>query len=180
VKSTAARSRLPSWPSSSITTRWLDAGAQAIVVEARESAQQVGLFDASGGSTSRRRRHLPPLRDGRTIFEAPNKRSQFDSSATLATRCTSATSGAEVLRVEIYRRGYTPMLTGTCSLHGRRGRLNMNRTFAIDSLPEARAHRSGDTHAIVVVDVFRATTVVVTALAAGHRVYPGGDPLPRR
>jgi 2-phosphosulfolactate phosphatase len=47
----------------------------------------------------------------------------------------------------------------------------MNRTFVIDALPE-RAARYRDTHAIVVVDVFRATTVIVTALACGHRVYP--------
>ncbi|HEV2034867.1 MAG TPA: 2-phosphosulfolactate phosphatase [Candidatus Dormibacteraeota bacterium] len=47
----------------------------------------------------------------------------------------------------------------------------MNRTFVIDSLPE-RAIRYRDTHAIAVVDVFRATTVIVTALACGHRVYP--------
>ncbi len=47
----------------------------------------------------------------------------------------------------------------------------MNRTFVIDALPE-RAHRYRETHAIAVVDVFRATTVIVTALSCGHRVYP--------
>jgi 2-phosphosulfolactate phosphatase len=47
----------------------------------------------------------------------------------------------------------------------------MNRTFVIDALPE-RANLYRDTHAIAVVDVFRATTVIVTALACGHRVYP--------
>ncbi|GAC1512783.1 MAG: hypothetical protein NVS1B3_16750 [Candidatus Dormibacteraceae bacterium] len=47
----------------------------------------------------------------------------------------------------------------------------MNRSFVIDALPE-RASRYRDTHAIVVVDVFRATTVIVTALACGHRIYP--------
>jgi len=44
-------------------------------------------------------------------------------------------------------------------------------SFAIDALPEsAAAYR--DTHAIVVVDVFRATTVIVTALSCGHRIFP--------
>ncbi len=47
----------------------------------------------------------------------------------------------------------------------------MSGRFAIDALPESAA-RYRDTHALVVVDVFRATTVVVTALACGHRVYP--------
>ncbi len=47
----------------------------------------------------------------------------------------------------------------------------MKASFAIDALPEsAAAYR--DTHAIVVVDVFRATTVIVTALFCGHRIFP--------
>lgn len=46
-----------------------------------------------------------------------------------------------------------------------------SRTFAIDALPEsADAYR--DSHAIVAVDVFRAATVVVTALVQGRDVYP--------
>ena len=49
----------------------------------------------------------------------------------------------------------------------------MTRSFVIDSLPEgAPQYRS--THAMVAVDVFRATTVIVTALHAGHPVYPVG------
>lgn len=44
----------------------------------------------------------------------------------------------------------------------------------IDSLPES-AVRYRDTHAMVVVDVFRATSCIVTALAAGHQVYPVGS-----
>lgn len=49
----------------------------------------------------------------------------------------------------------------------------MRPSFVIDALPESAAlYRS--THALVVVDVFRATTVIVTALAQGHPVYPVG------
>lgn len=47
----------------------------------------------------------------------------------------------------------------------------MRQSFIIDALPERGAHYR-DTHAIVVVDVFRATTVIVTALSCGHRIYP--------
>jgi 2-phosphosulfolactate phosphatase len=47
----------------------------------------------------------------------------------------------------------------------------MKRSFVIDALPE-QAARYRDTHAIAVVDVFRATTVIVTALSCGHRIYP--------
>jgi 2-phosphosulfolactate phosphatase len=41
----------------------------------------------------------------------------------------------------------------------------------IDALPE-RAALYRSTHAIVGIDVFRATTTIVTGLAAGRRVYP--------
>ncbi len=47
----------------------------------------------------------------------------------------------------------------------------MAHSFVIDSLPESAA-RYRDTHALAVVDVFRATTCIVTALFRGHAVYP--------
>ena len=47
----------------------------------------------------------------------------------------------------------------------------MRQSFVIDALPESAA-RYRSTHSMVVVDVFRATTVIVTALAGGHSVYP--------
>lgn len=46
-----------------------------------------------------------------------------------------------------------------------------SRTFVIDSIPESAA-KYRQTHAIVAIDVFRATTVIVTALAGGHPIYP--------
>src|SRR5438105_10268319 len=54
------------------------------------------------------------------------------------------------------------------------GRTEMAHSFVIDSLPESAA-RYRDTHALAVVDVFRATTCIVTALAGGHAVYPVGN-----
>lgn len=45
------------------------------------------------------------------------------------------------------------------------------RSFVIDSTPES-VSKYRDTHAIVAIDVFRATTVIVTALARGHPIYP--------
>ena len=47
----------------------------------------------------------------------------------------------------------------------------MRGSFAITALPE-QAPRFGATHAVVAVDVFRATTTIVTALAQGRRVFP--------
>lgn len=49
----------------------------------------------------------------------------------------------------------------------------MTRSFVVDALPESAA-RYRSTHALVAVDVFRATSVIVTALAGGHSVYPVG------
>ena len=46
-----------------------------------------------------------------------------------------------------------------------------DRSFVIDSLPESAASYR-QSHAIVAVDVFRATTLIVTALACGHPIYP--------
>jgi 2-phosphosulfolactate phosphatase len=45
------------------------------------------------------------------------------------------------------------------------------RSFVIDTTPES-VSKYRDTHAIVAIDVFRATTVIVTALAHGHPIYP--------
>jgi len=50
----------------------------------------------------------------------------------------------------------------------------VTRRVVIDALPESVAHYR-DSHAIVAVDAFRATTTIVTALAAGRRVYPVGS-----
>jgi phosphosulfolactate synthase len=87
--------------------RWLEAGAVRLVVEARESAQDVGLFskpgEFDGGQADR-------LADAfgleRLLFEAPNKASQF---ALIDHFGPAVQLGnvrlEEVLRVEIYRRG---------------------------------------------------------------------------
>lgn len=86
---------------------WLDAGAMAIVVEARESAQQIGLFDDAGRlnfDAAEAFARAFGLR--RTIFEAPNKRSQFDFLSHFGPEIhLSNVRLEELLRVEIYRRG---------------------------------------------------------------------------
>lgn len=87
--------------------RWLDAGARELVVEARESAKGVGLFDDSGNFN-------PALADrfaadfglDLVTFEAPNKPSQFallDHFGSEVRLCNVRLE--ELLRVEIYRRG---------------------------------------------------------------------------
>src|SRR5258707_935123 len=58
--------------------RWLDAGALQLVVEARESANEVGLFDAGGNLNRGFADRFAGAFGLRTvIFEAPNKPSQF-------------------------------------------------------------------------------------------------------
>lgn len=86
---------------------WLEAGASELVIEARESAQGVGLFDDRG-------RFNGQLADAfagefgldALVFEAPTKPSQFamlDHFGPGVRLCNIRLE--EVLRVEIYRRG---------------------------------------------------------------------------
>ena len=86
---------------------WLEAGARQLVIEARESARGVGLFDASGKLKAALADCLVaafghPL----LLFEAPDKPSQFallDHFGPSVHLCNVRLE--EVLRVEIYRRG---------------------------------------------------------------------------
>ena len=87
--------------------RWLAAGAKQVVVEARESAQSVGLFGADGALN---RGFADELADAfgleQVVFEAPNKASQFallDHFGREVHLCNVRLE--EILRVEIYRRG---------------------------------------------------------------------------
>ncbi|MEA2616928.1 MAG: phosphosulfolactate synthase [Chloroflexota bacterium] len=87
--------------------RWLLAGAEQIVVEGRESASGVGLFDTAG-------RVNWPAADAfvrawgleATVFETPTKASQFQFLSHFGDRVQlSNVRLEELLRVEIYRRG---------------------------------------------------------------------------
>jgi phosphosulfolactate synthase len=87
--------------------RWLDAGALQLVVEARESARGVGLFDDDGAfNPDYADRFAGAFGLDTLIFEAPNKPSQFALLEHFGTRVHLCNVRLEeVLRVEIYRRG---------------------------------------------------------------------------
>jgi phosphosulfolactate synthase len=87
--------------------RWLDAGAEQVVVEARESAQEIGLFDGSGRlNFDAADAFAEAFGMERTVFEAPNKKSQFDFLDHFGAEVNlSNVRMEELLRVEIYRRG---------------------------------------------------------------------------
>jgi phosphosulfolactate synthase len=87
--------------------RWLDAGAKQIVVEARESAQDVGLFGAKGDfDATAADRFAAAFGHEVAIFEAPNKPSQFALLNHFGPSVhLSNVRLEELLRVEIYRRG---------------------------------------------------------------------------
>lgn len=87
--------------------RWLDAGAEKIVVEGRESAQDVGLFDGKGKLNERfSDQFVQAYGMERTVFEAPNKPSQFALLNHFGPWVQlSNIRLEELLRVEIYRRG---------------------------------------------------------------------------
>ena len=87
--------------------RWLSAGAVRLVIEARESAEDVGLFSAPGEFDSRQAdRLVEAFGLERLLFEAPDKASQF---ALIDHYGPAVQLGnvrlEEILRVEIYRRG---------------------------------------------------------------------------
>jgi phosphosulfolactate synthase len=86
---------------------WLDAGAVQLVVEARESARGVGLFDKDGNlNTTYADRFVAAFGFETVMFEAPNKSSQFallNHFGRQVHLCNVRLE--ELLRVEIYRRG---------------------------------------------------------------------------
>jgi phosphosulfolactate synthase len=86
---------------------WLEAGAVQLVVEARESARGVGLFDQDGQlNKAYADRFVDAFGFATVVFEAPNKPSQFallDHFGRDVHLCNVRLE--ELLRVEIYRRG---------------------------------------------------------------------------
>jgi phosphosulfolactate synthase len=87
--------------------RWLDAGAKDIVIEARESAESVGVFDEHGKmNTGLAERFVEAFSMEKTVFEAPDKPSQFAFMNHFGPEVhLSNVRLEELLRVEIYRRG---------------------------------------------------------------------------
>ncbi|HEV7886419.1 MAG TPA: phosphosulfolactate synthase [Acidimicrobiales bacterium] len=86
---------------------WLDAGADELVVEARESAAGVGLFGESGALDTRLAdRFAEAFGLSKVVYEAPTKPSQFALLDHLGAEVRLANVRLEeLLRVEIYRRG---------------------------------------------------------------------------
>lgn len=87
--------------------RWLDAGVRELVVEARESAKGVGLFDDDGSfNGGLADRFATAFGLDIVTFEAPNKPSQFALINHFGPRVRLCNVRLEeLLRVEIYRRG---------------------------------------------------------------------------
>lgn len=87
--------------------KWLDAGAVQLVLEARESARGVGLFDEHGNlNKAFADRFAEAFGLTSLMYEAPNKPSQFalfDHFGPEIHLCNVRLE--ELLRVEIYRRG---------------------------------------------------------------------------
>jgi len=86
---------------------WLEAGAVELIVEARESAKGIGVFDAQGRlHTSFADRFVEAFGLRNLTFEAPDKLSQFALLDHFGPEVRiSNVRLEELLRVEIYRRG---------------------------------------------------------------------------
>lgn len=87
--------------------RWLDAGARRLVIEARESAAGVGVFDPAGGmNAGLADRFADAFGLELLLYEAPTKPSQFAFLDHFGPQVQlSNVRLDELLRVEIYRRG---------------------------------------------------------------------------
>lgn len=86
---------------------WLDAGAKQLVIEARENAMGVGLFDGDGMlNDALAKRFIEHFGEENTVYEAPIKKSQFALIDYFGQRVFLGNVRLEeLLRVEIYRRG---------------------------------------------------------------------------
>lgn len=102
--------------------RWLGAGARRLVVEARESAQDVGLFSAPGQfDAGQAERFAEAFGLENVLFEAPDKASQFALINHFGPEVQLGNVRLEeVLRVEIYRRGLHSDAFGREELRPRR------------------------------------------------------------
>jgi phosphosulfolactate synthase len=88
-------------------TAWLQAGAERLIIEARESALGVGLFDGMGSFNAELAdRFVEAFGLDRVVFEAPSKYSQFAIMDHFGAHVRLGNVRLEeLLRVEIYRRG---------------------------------------------------------------------------
>jgi phosphosulfolactate synthase len=86
--------------------RWRDAGVHFLIIEARESAQDIGLFDSEGNfGVAAAERFVEAFGFDALLFEAPNKPSQFALLDHFGPEVQlSNVRLEELLRVEIYRR----------------------------------------------------------------------------
>jgi phosphosulfolactate synthase len=86
---------------------WLDAGALQVVIEARESGRDVGLFDMKGHlDVAAAERFVEAFGPDAVVFEAPTKASQFALLDHFGPGVLlSNVRLEELLRVESYRRG---------------------------------------------------------------------------
>ncbi|HEX3511501.1 MAG TPA: phosphosulfolactate synthase, partial [Solirubrobacteraceae bacterium] len=93
-----------------------------LVIEARESAKDVGLFSAPGQFDARQaERFVEAFGLGTVLFEAPNKASQFALIDHFGPHVQLGNVRLEeVLRVEIYRRGLHSDAFGNSKLRPRR------------------------------------------------------------
>jgi phosphosulfolactate synthase len=90
--------------------QWLEAGVPKLIIEARESAQDVGLFDKDGQlNASHAEQFVKHFGLEQLVFEAPNKQSQFAFLSHFGNQVELCNvRPEELLRIEIFRRGLHP------------------------------------------------------------------------
>ena len=158
-------------------SRWLDAGAVQLVVEARESAADVGLFDEQGRLSSEFAEVLADRFGLDTLtFEAPNKASQFAFMSLFGPDVRLSNVRIEELAA---RRDLSPRSSlrrfpaGEPHAAGRRSDRLMPQLEVVPAR-ESTPYETvlADDPVVIVSDVIRATTTATTALARGNRCIP--------
>ncbi len=148
--------------------------------EARESACGVGLFDDRGQlNTSFAERFVEAFGFDTVVFEAPNKSSQFALLNHFGNRvrlCNVRTRGTAASRDLSTRSAFGCLRTRQSETFppgngGMISKNNMKKWVSIASFTDGVQDYSEDV-ATVAIDVIRATTTAVTAIASGRRCYP--------
>ena len=160
--------------------RWLDAGAVQLVIEARESARGVGLFDEagnlSGGFADRFAQAFGltrcPVRSTQQTEPVRASGPLRSSSAPVQRQARGTPARGDLPARSPFRRlCQSGPAAAPCARHSRPDGVAMQKTFVIDAFPEsAGRYRTG--YAVVAIDVIRATTTAVTAVALGRRCFP--------
>ena len=163
-------------------TRWLEAGAHFLVIEARESARDVGVFDSQGKfGAAAAERFAQSFGLDRLLFEAPDKQSQFALLDHFGPELQLRTSGSRnccASRSTGVACTQTPFPSRRSASSTARNEREWTVRWSRSTSCRSRARAYTDGWAVVAIDLMRATTTAVTIAHSGRRCLPVASPKP--